>query len=224
MHTYRESGAAYTSFYFSKPLKIAVMGGTFDPIHYGHLVTAEAVRHQYDIGQVLFVPTGHPPHKKQSEVTHPEDRYLMTMLATETNPAFYVSRIEIERTGFTYTVDTIEELKGIYPANTEIFFITGADAFHEILTWKNAEHLLSSCTFVAATRPGYHRKELSERVEKLGKDFGDHLHFLEVPALSISSSDIRQRVREDRPIKYLLPESVENYIYKHALYGRTSAT
>ena len=199
------------------PKKVAIMGGTFDPIHYGHLVTAEAVMHEYQIDQVLFIPSGQPPHKTDTQVTSAEHRYIMTLLATETNPRFFSSRIEIDRKGYTYTIDTIRELKELYPS-TEIYFITGADAFSKILTWKNPEMLLSSCHFVAATRPGYSRAKAAPQIEAVMDRHGDTLHYLEVPALSISSSEIRTRVYEGRPIKYLLPEAVENYIYKHGLY------
>ncbi len=200
-----------------KPKKIAIMGGTFDPIHYGHLVTAEAVMHEYQIDRVLFIPSGQPPHKTDSQVTSAEHRYLMTLLATETNPSFFSSRIEIDREGYTYTIDTIHELQKMYP-ETELYFITGADAFSNILTWKNPEVLLSSCHFVAATRPGYSRKKAAPQIEAVMERHADTLHYLEVPALSISSSEIRERVKDGRPIKYLLPETVENYIYKHGLY------
>ena len=199
------------------PKKIAIMGGTFDPIHYGHLVTAEAVMHEYQIDQVLFIPSGQPPHKTEGQVTPADHRYLMTLLATETNPRFFSSRIEIDRKGYTYTIDTIRELKEMYPGS-EIYFITGADAFSNILSWKNPELLLSSCHFVAATRPGYSRAKAAPQIEALMDRHADTLHYLEVPALSISSSEIRARVKEGRPIKYLLPETVENYIYKHGLY------
>ncbi len=197
--------------------KIAVMGGTFDPIHYGHLVTAEAVMHEYQIDRVLFIPSGQPPHKAGKTVTAAEHRYLMTLLATETNPQFFCSRIEIDRQGYTYTIDTIQQLKKMNP-ETDIYFITGADAFSEILTWKDPELLLSSCHFVAATRPGYSRKQAAPQIEAIMNRHKNTLHYLEVPALTISSSDIRKRVSEGRPIKYLLPEAVETYIEKHGLY------
>lgn len=205
--------------YHKKKIKrIAIMGGTFDPIHYGHLVTAEAVRHKYKIDRVLFVPTGHPPHKKNRDVSSPEHRYMMTMLATETNPYFYVSRIEIDREGTTYTIDTIKELKEMYDPDTKIYFITGADAFYEILTWKNSKELLQICSFIAATRPEYHKEELINNIEVIKNNYQSKFHFIEVPALAISSSDIRNRVRDGRPIKYLLPETVENYINKYDIY------
>lgn len=198
--------------------RIAVMGGTFDPIHYGHLVAAEAVRDQYNIERVIFMPTGHPPHKKDRKITDPEHRYLMSILATETNPYFFVSRVEIDREGYTYTIDTIKELKNIYGKDTEIFFITGADAFLEILTWKRSDELLTLCNFIAATRPEYDKDELIAGIEKIKGDYASRFHFIDIPALSISSTDIRQRVETGRTIKYLLPEAVEQHIYKYGLY------
>lgn len=198
--------------------KIAIMGGTFDPIHIGHLVTAEAVRHEFDIDEVLFVPTGNPPHKPTIDVTTAEHRYLMAVLATAANPQFNVSRIEIDREGVTYTIDTIKELKELYGQNAKLFFITGADAINEILTWKDPKELLHLCTFVAVTRPGYNKRELFERVEELKKQFSSSIRFLEVPALAISSSDIRERAKQNHPIKYLVTEAVEHYINKNKLY------
>jgi nicotinate-nucleotide adenylyltransferase len=198
--------------------RIAIMGGTFDPIHYGHLVTAEAVRDEFNIERVLFVPTGNPPHKNNKRVTSSEHRYLMTVLATVTNPYFDVSRIEIDRIGYTYTIDTVTELKKWIPEDTIIYFITGADAVHQILAWKDAEKLLSLCEFVAVTRPGYNKDRLFSEVEDLKTRFESKIHFLEVPSLDISSSDIRARIKEENSIKYMLPEEVENYIYKFGLY------
>ncbi|NLM13269.1 MAG: nicotinate-nucleotide adenylyltransferase [Epulopiscium sp.] len=201
------------------PKSLAIMGGTFDPIHYGHLVTAEAVRHEFNIDQVLFMPTGQPPHKSRENITHSEHRYLMTVLATATNPSFNVSRLEIDRKGITYTIDTIKDLIKIYGTDIELYFITGADALSHILTWKDSEDLLKMCTFIAVTRPEYHKEELIERIELIRNDYQSKIHFLEVPALSISSTNIRDRIKKGMPIKYLLPESVENYIYKFKLYS-----
>lgn len=200
------------------PNSLAIMGGTFDPIHYGHLVTAEAVRHEYNIDQILFMPTGHPPHKSEKNISYSEHRYLMTVLATATNPGFDVSRLEIDRKGVTYTIDTIKELRKVYGTQTELFFITGADALNHIFTWKDAEELLRLCTFVAVTRPDYHKEKLAEKIKVIRDYYKSKIHFLEVPALSISSTDIRFRVKNNMPIKYLLPESVEKYIYKFKLY------
>ncbi|HHW07683.1 MAG TPA: nicotinate-nucleotide adenylyltransferase [Clostridia bacterium] len=197
--------------------RIGIMGGTFDPIHYGHLVTAEAALHAYGLEEVVFVPSGKPPHKKDYHVTEAEHRYLMTILAVATNARFHVSRLEIDRTGYSYTIDTIKDFRGLYGPQTELYFITGADAILEILTWKNVQHLPELCQFIAATRPGFDLKALDRVFSELPELEG-RLHLLEVPALAISSSDIRQRVREGRPIKYLLPETVEHYIYKKGLY------
>ena len=195
------------------------MGGTFDPIHMGHLVTAEAVRHEFNIDEVLFVPTGNPPHKSSLNMTSAEHRYLMTALATAGNSHFQVSRIEMDRTGTTYTVDTIKALRKLYGKETKLYFITGADAVNEILTWKSSDELLKLCSFVAVTRPGYHKEALMDKVEELRTNYGSTIQFLEVPALSISSSDIRGRVKANRPIKYLVTDAVENYIMKQRLYA-----
>lgn len=203
----------------SRIRKLAIMGGTFDPIHMGHLVTAEEVRHEFQVDEVLFVPTGHPPHKSNINMTTCEHRYLMTVLATAANPYFKVSRIEIEREGVTYTIDTIKELKRIYGNEVQFYFITGADAIHKILSWKESRELLQICNFVAVTRPGYNKEELIEQIEELNKQYKTTIHFLEVPALAISSSDIRRRLKEMKPIKYLVPQEVENYIKKHELYN-----
>ncbi|MGF7431412.1 nicotinic acid mononucleotide adenylyltransferase [Thermoanaerobacterium thermosaccharolyticum] len=201
-------------------IRLGIMGGTFDPIHFGHLVTAEAVRAQFNLDRVIFVPSGNPPHKVKRNITDKHIRYLMTILATVTNPYFEVSAIEIEREGYTYTIDTLKEFKKIYGDNTQIFFITGADAILEILTWKNAEELLQMCNFVAATRPGYAGDSISEKIDYIKKVYNKDIFQVTVPSLAISSTDIRNRVYEGRPIKYLLPESVERYIEKAGLYKR----
>jgi nicotinate-nucleotide adenylyltransferase len=190
--------------------KKGIMGGTFDPIHYGHLVTAEEVRDYFDLEEVVFVPSARPPHKIGQEISDPEHRYLMVVLATVTNPYFRVSRVEIERPGPSYSIDTVWYFKKIWGEDTEIFFITGADAFAQISNWNNPAELLSLCTFVAASRPGY-RLRLEGSLQ--GK-----IEVIEVSALAISSSEIRRRVKRGESIKYLLPEAVENYIYKHGLY------
>jgi len=198
--------------------RVAVMGGTFDPIHYGHLVTAEAVRHEYNIDRVIFIPTGRPAYKRADSVTHSEHRYLMTVLATVMNPSFRVSRMEIDREGQTYTIDTIKQLKAMCAPGTKIYFITGADAVHQILSWKDADELLTLCSFIAVTRPGYNPAVLREQVQAIKQKYETRLHFLEVPALAISSSDIRARVGMGKPVTYLLPEEVERYIKKSGLY------
>lgn len=197
---------------------IAIMGGTFDPIHYGHLVVAEAVRNEFDIEKVIFMPVGSPPHKIGQKIASGNHRYLMSVLATVTNPYFDVSRLEIDRAGYTYTVDTIVEMKKLLPDDISIYFITGADAIHQIFSWKEPEKLLSICEFIAVTRPGYNDKKLFFEVENMEKQFKARIHFFEVPSFDISSSDIRDRIKNNRSVKYMLPEKVEDYIYKFELY------
>ncbi|GAB6100226.1 nicotinate-nucleotide adenylyltransferase [Halanaerocella petrolearia] len=195
-------------------LTIGIMGGTFDPIHNGHLLTAECAAYQYDLDQVIFVPSGNPPHKTEQRITDAEDRYVMALLATMSNPKFTVSRIEIDRTGLSYTIDTVRAFKEIYP-EAEIYFITGADAILEIFTWKNPEELLKEAKFIAASRPGYSLSKLGQEVYD---SYRDSIHILEIPNLAISSTDIRHRIEAGRTIKYQLPEEVEAYIGKHDLY------
>ncbi|WP_018247823.1 nicotinate-nucleotide adenylyltransferase [Orenia marismortui] len=193
---------------------IGIMGGTFDPIHNGHLLTAECAAYQYDLDEVIFVPSANPPHKVEKNITDAEDRYVMALLATMSNPKFRVSRMEMERKGLSYTIDTVREFKKLY-STAKIYFITGSDAILEIFTWKEPEELLKQAEFIAATRPGYC---LSQLGQKLYDDYRDAIHPLEIPGLAISSTDIRQRIIEGRPIKYQLPETVEMYIKKHNLY------
>ncbi len=192
------------------------MGGTFDPVHFGHLVTAEEALVQFNLDRVLFMPTGRPARKTDREVTSAEHRYLMTVIATAANPDFDVSRMEIDRAGLSYTVDTLVALRETYGPHTELFFITGADAVWEIVTWKDAERFKGLATFIAATRPGYDldaaREEHAEALAALD------IEFIEVPSLAISSTDIRSRVAERRPIRYLTPEAVASYIQKYRLY------
>jgi nicotinate-nucleotide adenylyltransferase len=198
--------------------KIGIMGGTFDPIHYGHLVTAEAARAEFELEDIIFVPSGHPPHKEGKMVTPGDDRYLMTVLATITNLNFKVSRIELDREGPTYAVDTLAQFRQNYGDDVQLYFITGADAILEIFTWKNVPELFSYCHFIAATRPGYSREKLNGLINTLQKEYSTKVYSLDVPALAISSTDIRERVRTGRPIKYLLPEAVQDYIVKRGLY------
>lgn len=200
-----------------RQLNIAIMGGTFNPIHNGHLVAAEAVRQELNIDKVIFIPTGNPPHKKSNPVYN-EHRYLMTVLATVTNPQFEISRIELDRKGKSYAVDTIKEILDLYDKDCKLYYITGADAIAQILTWKNPEELLTSCTFVAVTRPGYNRSSLETTIHNLEDNYKSNIITLEIPALSISSTDIRNRVLSGKTIKYLVPESVEQYILKCGLY------
>jgi nicotinate-nucleotide adenylyltransferase len=189
------------------------MGGTFDPIHHGHLVTAEEALAQFQLDEVVFVPTGRPWMKEHREVAPAEDRYLMTVIATASNPRFSVSRLEVDRAGPTYTVDTLRALSEEHP-DAELYFVTGADAILEIVHWKDPEEVLELAHFIAATRPGY---ELA-RFEADAATRHPRISVMHIPALAISSTDIRDRVREGRPIRYLVPEGVKSYIEKAGLY------
>lgn len=203
--------------------RIGIMGGTFDPIHYGHLVSAEAARDEFALERVVFVPARVPPHKTEQRMTDARHRYFMAVLATVTNPFFEVSRVEIDRPGPSYTIDTVRVFRETFGPDAEIYFITGADALLEILggKWKDGEELLRLCRFIGATRPGYSldgMRALTRRLEEEGKGYKG-IHLVEIPALAVSSTDIRERVRTGRPIKYLVPEPVEHYIFKHGLYA-----
>jgi nicotinate-nucleotide adenylyltransferase len=189
--------------------KIGVMGGTFDPIHNGHLVAASEVADRFALDEVVFVPTGQPWQKVERQVSRAEDRYLMTVVATASNPRFSVSRVDIDRGGPTYTVDTLSELHTALP-DAALFFITGADALAQILSWRHVDQVFKYAHFVGVTRPGY---ELGD----------DHLpagvaSLVEVPAMAISSTDCRERVAKGRPVWYLVPDGVVQYISKRSLY------
>jgi nicotinate-nucleotide adenylyltransferase len=194
---------------------IGIMGGTFDPIHYGHLIIGEEPRRRFGLEKVIFVPAGDPPHKKDYDVSAKEHRYAMTVLATASHPDFECSRMEMDRPGPSYSVDTIRQIKRDYGTDMQVYFITGADAILEILTWHEHDKLKSLCKFIAATRPGYDLDELKHRVPK---DYLDQTVFLEVPGVHISSTDLRARIAEGEPIKYMVPESIEAYILKSGLY------
>ncbi|KIQ09969.1 MULTISPECIES: nicotinate-nucleotide adenylyltransferase [Curtobacterium] len=187
--------------------RIGVMGGTFDPIHHGHLVAASEVARAFDLDEVVFVPTGQPYMK--SDVTDAEHRYLMTVIATASNPMFTVSRVDIDRPGPTYTVDTLQDLHEQRP-DAQLVFISGADAVQQIVDWKDHDGLWDLAHFVAVTRPG-HALSITGLPER-------DVSLLEVPALAISSTDCRDRVRRGSPVWYLVPDGVVQYISKHHLY------
>ncbi|MDG2496746.1 MAG: nicotinate-nucleotide adenylyltransferase [Aquiluna sp.] len=191
----------------ARRLRVGVMGGTFDPIHHGHLVAASEAASTLGLDEVIFVPTGQPWHKKP--VSSAEHRYLMTVIATAANPQFTVSRIDIDRPGTTYTIDTLRDLASQYP-DADLVFISGADAIAQILAWKEIDKVWSLAEFIAVSRPG-HKLELPEAPEGT-------ISVLEVPALSISSTNIRSRAEEGKPIWYLVPDGVVQYIAKHQLY------
>lgn len=190
-------------------MRLGVMGGTFDPIHHGHLVAASEVAHEFDLDEVVFVPTGRPWQKSAQEVSAAEHRYLMTVIATASNPNFTVSRVDIDRPGQTYTIDTLRDLHAERP-DAELFFITGADALAQILSWKDAGEMWRLAHFVGVTRPGH-------TLSGTGLPT-DGVSLLEVPAMAISSSDCRARVAAGEPVWYLVPDGVVQYIAKYRLY------
>ncbi|MFX4291137.1 nicotinate-nucleotide adenylyltransferase [Streptomyces bohaiensis] len=189
--------------------RLGVMGGTFDPIHHGHLVAASEVASRFHLDEVVFVPTGQPWQKSHRDVTPPEDRYLMTVIATASNPQFSVSRADIDRPGQTYTTDTLRELRQQHP-DADLFFITGADALGQILTWRDAGELFALAHFIGVTRPGH-------PLADPGLPDGG-VSLVEVPALAISSTDCRARVAAGEPVWYLVPDGVVRYINKRELY------
>ncbi len=187
------------------------MGGTFNPIHYGHLVTAEVVRDKFKLDKVIFIPSYRTPYKGRRDLISSSHRYKMAKLAIENNGYFSVSDIEIKRRGKSYTRDTMKEFKEKFGKETKLFFITGADAIGQMPRWKGAKELPQLCEFIAASRPGFKLRKLPPRYER-------HTRLIEVPALAISSTDIRKRLKRGETIKYLLPEKVERYIHQHRLY------
>ncbi|MDX6318698.1 MAG: nicotinate-nucleotide adenylyltransferase [Nocardioidaceae bacterium] len=192
--------------------RIGVMGGTFDPIHHGHLVAASEVQAWFDLDEVVFVPTGEPWQKSGREVSAPEDRYLMTVIATASNPRFSVSRVDIDRGGPTYTIDTLRDLGASRP-DTDFYFITGADALAQILTWRDADGVFELAHFVGCTRPGTTIDDAT--VDRLP---GGKVTLIEVPALAISSTECRARASKGDPVWYLVPDGVVQYIAKRGLY------
>lgn len=194
-------------------VRLGVMGGTFDPIHHGHLVAASEVASKFDLDEVVFVPTGEPWQKSGRNVSPPEHRYLMTVIATASNPRFTVSRVDIDRPGPTYTIDTLRDLRRLRP-EADLYFITGADAMEQIVSWKDVDELWELAHFVGVTRPGHELHDLGRKDVSL----------LEVPAMAISSTDCRARVAVSEPVWYLVPDGVVQYIAKYGLYlGAESA-
>jgi nicotinate-nucleotide adenylyltransferase len=193
--------------------RLGVMGGTFDPIHHGHLVAASEVATRFDLDEVVFVPTGQPWQKAHREVSKAEDRYLMTVIATASNPRFTVSRVDIDRPGMTYTVDTLKDLRA-ERGDVDLFFITGADALAQILTWRDVTELFDLAHFVGCTRPGVEWDSLA--INRLP---AERITLMEVPALAISSTNCRSRVMDSDPIWYLVPDGIVQYIAKRGLYS-----
>lgn len=194
----------------SRRKRLGVMGGTFDPIHHGHLVAGSEVASLFELDEVVFVPTGQPWQKDGRKVSPAEDRYLMTVIATASNPRFSVNRVDIDRPGPTYTIDTLREMRELRGPDADLFFITGADALAQILTWRDAEEVFDLAHFIGVTRPGH-------RLTDVGLPEGK-VSLVEVPALAISSSECRERVRAGEPIWYLVPDGIVQYINKRGLY------
>jgi nicotinate-nucleotide adenylyltransferase len=194
-------------------MRLGIMGGTFDPIHYGHLVAAEQARVRFDLDHVTFVPCGQPPHKKDYQVTSAEQRYAMALIATCTNSRFDTSRVEVEREGPSYSVDTLRQFRA-RDAQAQLFFITGADAVRELLTWREPQEVTALCRLIAVTRPGYDLRELERQIGALARS----VSAIEAPGVNVSSTEIRSRVARGESIRYLTPEAVEAYIAKHGLY------
>jgi nicotinate-nucleotide adenylyltransferase len=192
--------------------RVGVMGGTFDPIHHGHLVAASEVQSWFDLDEVVFVPTGDPWQKSERVVTEAEHRYLMTVIATASNPRFNVSRVDIDRAGPTYTVDTLKDLQALMP-DASLYFITGVDALADIFTWRAADDLFQLANFVGCTRPGHEMDP-----ETLAGIPAEKVTMVEIPALAISSTECRDRTRRGEPVWYLVPDGVVQYIAKHHLY------
>lgn len=192
-------------------MRIGVMGGTFDPIHIGHLVAASESAHRFDLDRVVFVPTGQPWQKSDRQVSAPEDRYLMTVIATAADDRFSVSRVDVDRDGPTYTVDTLRDIRAELGEEHDYHFITGADALGEILSWREPDEVLRLAHLVGVTRPGH---VLADPGLAPGR-----VTLLEIPALAISSSDIRARVARGEPIRYLVTPGVEAYVAKVGLYA-----
>lgn len=199
-------------------MKCGIIGGTFDPIHFGHLFIAEEVRVKLELDKIIFIPTGSPPHKEIANITKPKQRFDMTVLATESNPHFYVSSIEQDLKGINYTIDTLKAIKKVMQDISEIYFIVGADTLLQLHTWKNMSEILELCKFVVVSRPGFKSNEVDEEILRLEAKYGAKFINIETTSLEISSTEIRKRIKNSENIKYTLPESVEEYIVNNGLY------
>jgi nicotinate-nucleotide adenylyltransferase len=197
-------------------MRLGILGGTFDPIHYGHLFLAEETRARFRLDGVVFVPNGNPPHKNAGAVTPAAHRYALTQLAIRDNPAFRCSPMEMRRAGPAYTVETLTQLHAENPG-AELFYITGVDAIAEILTWRRPEEVIRLATFIAAARPGFTLEMLQNR---LPPAYLDRILPMDSPMLNISSTEIRRRLRRNLPVRYLLPDAALEYICEHGLYRK----
>lgn len=204
------------SFDFRSCDKVAVIGGAFDPIHYGHLAAAQTVYENFYVDRVVLMPLGDAPHKNMSSTTA-DERFKMVMAAVSDNPAFAVSDMEIRRSGKTYTVDTVEQIKSINP-NIDIYFVMGADELESIDTWRQPQKIFSLCRVIAVSRPGYNTEGLIRKIDEVKKKYKGEAYFLEIPSLDISSSDLRKKIKDGKSVKYLMPKEAEKYIIEHDLY------
>lgn len=198
--------------------KLGILGGTFNPIHNGHLIAAESVRESLELDKVIFMTSGRPPHKNDERLADAEDRYEMVKRAIASNPCFEASRIELDRKGYTYTVDTLRALKEEYGDSTRIYFIIGADIIDELTTWKDYENVFRLCEFAAVMRPGYDKSKLVTVMKRLNEQYGVGIHTVTIPLIDISSTDIRERCALGKSIKYLVADDTERFILQHGLY------
>lgn len=198
-------------------MKIGIMGGTFDPIHNGHLIIGEYARTKLNLDKIIFIPVGIPPHKDDNKISNPSARLMMTKLAVASNLYFHLSSIEVDRVGTTYTIDTIINLKDEYKED-ELYFVIGGDSIFEIEKWKSFDQLIKLCKFVVLERPGRIKEDMDKKIIELKSSYKIELQKIESPLIDISSTEIRDRVKKGLSIKYLVPESVENYITEHKLY------
>jgi nicotinate-nucleotide adenylyltransferase len=201
--------------------KVGILGGTFNPIHYGHLIIAESVRESQNLDKVLLIPSGQPPHKPDSEVIDPELRYEMVRRSVSSNPFFEASRVEIDTDGYTYTVNTLQTLKKAYGDETALYFIVGADVIPELTLWKEFKTVFGLCEFIAVRRPGIGRNSADADVEKLKSEYAMRISLIDTPLIDISSSEIRERCSAGKSIKYLVTEGVEEFIKDGGLYRKT---
>ena len=198
-------------------MKIGLMGGTFNPIHLGHLLISEYIRINFPLDKIIFIPSGNPPHKDNNEIILPHHRLKMTMLATNSNPYFEVSCIEINRLGKSYTVETIDEFKRIYRKD-ELYFVIGADSLYNLENWRNPERLFNITNFIVVGRNNLEDKNILVRIAELNNKYGANIQYIDGPIIQISSTDIRINIKNNKSIKYLVPEMVEKYIKDNKLY------
>lgn len=201
-----------------KKMRLGLFGGAFDPIHWGHLLTAENIREQFQLDRIIFIPWGKPPKQWRICAADAEHRYNMVLLAINSNPAFEASRTEIDREGFSYTVDTVDEVSRIYAGQARIYFITGPENVSRINEWKEAARLLQLCEFITTRRAGHCSHSLDEQVQRLRSEYLTKIHIADTPLIGISSTEIRERIRNGQSIRYYVPDGVEKYIVENGLY------